>query len=291
MLIKEKMQTEKFSTSEQAIIAFLLENPETLDNLTVQQIATKTYTHPSALIRLAKKLGFSGYSELRNAYLEEWKYLNSHFPSIDANLPFTNQDGLITIAQKMARLTQNTVEDTLSLLHHDELKRAKEILLKADNIRIFGTNANTLISQDFALKMNRIRKNVATSTNLAESLYEAYNCPSTSCGILLSYTGENLSILRIAQALKERGLPVIAITSIGENSLSKLADCVLSITTRERLYSKIGNFTINTSICYLLDVLYSVVFAENYQKNLDHLIEIGQVIDQRTSSLSVIQEK
>ena len=56
-------------------------------------------------------------------------------------------------------------------------------------------------------------------------------------------------------------------TSIGENSLSKQADLVLRLSTRERLYSKIATFANDMSITYLLDLLYSGIFAQNYLAN------------------------
>ncbi len=59
----------------------------------------------------------------------------------------------MTIAKKLAKLEQTTIEDTLSLIHHDELQKAKQSLLNASHIKIFASNANTLISQDFVLKM------------------------------------------------------------------------------------------------------------------------------------------
>ena len=77
---------------------------------------------------------------------------------------------------------------------------------------------------------------------------------------------------------------------MGDNQIARMSDCNLSITTRERLYSKIGNFTSNTSIIYLLDLLYSVVFAANYQKNLTHLIQIGQAYDHRSTTNTLIEE-
>lgn len=290
MLIKETLETHKFSASEQAIVNFVLENPEKIENMTVQEIAQKTYTHPSTLIRIAKKLGYSGWSELKSAYLGEWSYLKDHFMEIDANFPFTSSDGIMTIAKKIAALERATIEDTLSLIHHDELQLAKQLLLKAGHIKIFASNANSLVSQDFAMKMNRIQKNVSISKIFGESIYEAYNCPSDTCAILISYTGENSMPIQVTQALKELGIPTIAITGIGDNQLSKSCDCVLPITTREKLYSKIGSFTVNTSICYLLDVLYSAVFAEHYQKNLNHLIQVGQIVDRRKSTVNIIQE-
>ena len=44
------------------------------------------------------------------------------------------------------------------------------------------------------------------------------------------------------------------------------------MTTRERLYSKIGNFTTEVSTHLLLDILYSCYFAADYEKNWDRRI-------------------
>lgn len=290
MLIREKLTNFEFSSSERAIADFVLAHPERIEDMTVQEVARTAYTHPSTLIRVAKKMGYSGWLELKNAFLEEQHYLDDHFTEIDANFPFTSTDGVMTIAKKMAALETMTLEDSLSLLHHDQLQKARQYLLKADQIEIFASNVNTLIAQDFALQMRRIRKNVVISDILGESLYEAYNCPDNTCAILISYTGESQLILQALQTLKERKIPIIAITSIGENKLSKNCDCLLPITTREKLYSKIGSFSINTSICFVLDVLYAIVFSEHYQKNLNHLISISQRVDNRRTTSTIIKE-
>ena len=58
MLIREKMETIKFSPAEKEVVDYLLLYPEVLDEKTMQEIAAETYTQPSTLIRIAKKLGF-----------------------------------------------------------------------------------------------------------------------------------------------------------------------------------------------------------------------------------------
>lgn len=290
MLIQEKIRQTSFSDAEQNVVAFILKRPQSL-NLTIKEVAEATFVHPSTLIRIAKKLDFKGWVEFKNAFLKEQDYLTHHFQTVDANLPFTPNDGLLRIASKLAQLEQTTISDTLSLIQHDSLKMAKDLLLKARITRIFGNNANTLIAQDFAVKMNRIGKIVTTSQIQGETAYEAYNLTKNDTAILISYTGENSTILQTAKILAAQEVPFIAITSIGDNSLMEIATCTLQMTTRERLYSKIGNFTTNLSITYLLDVLYSVVFAENYQQELEHLIKIGQQIDHRKISSTIMSEK
>ena len=65
----------------------------------------------------------------------------------------------------------------------------------------------------------------------------------------------------------------------GDNSLKKYAQCVLTISTREKLHSKIANFTTEYSIELILNTLYSCVFLHNYQKNLDTKISITKQLE------------
>src|SRR5699024_3151829 len=126
MLLTEKMKEDLFSPSEQTMIDYMFEERETIGDKPTKQIADETYTHPSSLVRVDKKLGFGGWLEFKEKFIEEIDYSNRHFKDIDANLPFNEDDNVTTIASKMALLNQMTVEDTLSLLHHEELQKAAE---------------------------------------------------------------------------------------------------------------------------------------------------------------------
>lgn len=288
MLLTEKMKEEIFSTSERAIIDYLFEQRENIKDKTTKQISKETYTHPSTLIRIAKKLGYSGWVELKNSFLDEIDYLNSHFSSIDANYPFEERDSIMTVANKMALLNQTTISDTLSLLNYDDLQRAANMLDQAAHIKVFSMNHNLLICHDFKLNMNRIGKHVSLCT--LDPQFEAVNSNSETCAIVISYSGESEAIVGLLPFLQRKKVPVLALTSIGENTLTKYADCILRITTRERLYSKIGSFSSKDSICFLLDVLYACVFSKDYKKNLEFKTHISEYFDHRKSTNKVIQE-
>lgn len=288
MLLTEKMKEDIFSSSERAIILYLFKQRENIKGKTTKQISKDTYTHPSTLIRIAKKLGYSGWVELKNSFLTEIEYLNSHFSSIDANYPFDDGDSIMTIANKMALLNQTTISDTLSLLNYDDLQKATNMLDKAAHIKVFSMYHNLLICHDFKSKMKRIGKHVNLCT--VDSHFEAANSNTETCAIVISYSGESEDIVGLLPFLNRKKVPIIALTSIGENNLTKYADCILRITTRERLYSKIGSFSSNDSICFLLDVLYACVFSEDYKNNVEYKIRISKYFDHRKSSNKVMQE-
>ncbi|WP_338487738.1 MurR/RpiR family transcriptional regulator [Ruoffia tabacinasalis] len=290
MLIIEQMKSEHFSDAEQTLVDYMTENPQSLENMTTTALAQITHTNPTSLIRVAKKLGFKGWTDLKEAFLKEWHYLNSNYNSIDANLPFEKQDNLLSIANKLATLEHNTIQDTLSLLDYQNLMQAQEKLLKAKEIKIFGSHTNAMISQDFVTKMRRINRNVSIASTFHYIDYEAYHSTQDTCAIVISYTGENDIMLKCIDMLRERGASIISLTSIGDNTISTLSDVTLHITTREKLYSKIANFTSNTSIIYLLNLLYAVVFTHDYDVNLEHIIEVGQIFDSRRISSDIMRE-
>ncbi|WP_269409944.1 MurR/RpiR family transcriptional regulator [Lentibacillus daqui] len=282
------MKGDIFSPSEKGIVRYMFEQRENIQGKTAKQIAKETYTHPSTLIRVAKKLGYNGWVELRNIFLEEIDYLNSHFNHIDANYPFSEQDNVMTIANKMAVLNQMTISDTLSLINNDELQKATDLLNQAEEIKIFSLNNNLDICHDFKSQMVRIGKKVNLCT--VDQGYEAASCNSNTCAIVISYTGETSGIIGLLPMLRKKGTPIIALTSIGDNTLTTYADCIFRITTREKLYSKIGSFSSNDSISFLLDLLYGCVFSRNYRNNLEYKIRISKYYDHRKSSNEVMQE-
>ena len=291
MLIRERLERCEFSNSERVIIDFILKEKMNIKNMTMKEIANATYTSPSTLIRIAHKMKFKGWNELKEAYLKEEEYLQTHFLDIDANLPFSNDDTIMSIASKIATLKKEAIDDTLSLVRHDDLQKAVQRIKKASSIYVFAVSNNGLITQEFAHNMSRIKKKVTICNLQGELVYSAINVDVQSCAIIVSYSGETPILSRVIQALKMNGIPIIAITNIGENTVSRNADVVLRICTREKLYSKIATFSTDVSFEYILDLLYSCVFSLDYDKNLERKTKISQMIEKgRFSTIDIMKE-
>lgn len=291
MLIRERLERCEFSNSERVIIDFILKEKMNIKNMTMKEIANATYTSPSTLIRIAHKMKFKGWNELKEAYLKEEEYLQTHFLDIDANLPFSNDDTIMSIASKIATLKKEAIDDTLSLVRHDDLQKAVQMIKKASSIYVFAVSNNGLITQEFAHNMSRIKKKVTICNLQGELVYSAINADVQSCAIIVSYSGETPILSRVIQALKMNGIPIIAITNIGENTVSRNADVVLRICTREKLYSKIATFSTDVSFEYILDLLYSCVFSLDYDKNLERKTKISQMIEKgRFSTIDIMKE-
>lgn len=291
ILIKDKMKNIKLTKVENDIALYILEHQEELASLSTRDISKNTYTSSSAVIRLAHKLGFKGYSDLKKQLLYEQEYLNSNFENIDVNIPFKAEDTIMSIANIINKVMIESANDTLSLIREDSLKQAVKIMEKSKHIYIFGFSAFVPLAMNFQMKMSRIKKHVVVQNLIGEEKYQANMINSDDCAIVISYSGENDNLLDVVSLLKENNVPVIAITSIGENSLSACVDCTLYMSTREKLFSKIANYTSEYSVALIFDILYSCYFKLNYKNNLDYKINHSKKVEAtHFSSNEIIKE-
>lgn len=289
MLLEQKIKSINLTKNEQIIADYIIEHKYQLKNLSTRDIALATYTSSAGVIRLAKKLSYSGFNELKEDYLSELDYINQHFKEIDANFPFTANQSIMDIAEIMSTLMQETARDTLHLIKHDPLMKATRILQQSSTIYFYATSGNFLLAQNFKLKMNRIGKKVEVDD--LDTPYSSLLITPNDCAIIISYSGQTPSLIRIDKNLKNKKIPVIVITSIGENTLSESADCVLQMTTREKMYSKISNFTTEYSLELLLNILYSCFFKTNYNHFLDYKISNAKQIEHRGANSNIIKEE
>ena len=272
MLIEQKIERARLSQSQQLIADYLLEKRSNIKDMTIKELAVATYTSTGTIIRLAKKLGYHGYEDFKADFLKEVYYLDTHFKNIDPNFPFVKSD-------------------TLALLEHDNLQKALRIMQKANQIHLAAISYSLLLGQIFKLDMLRIGKNVNICNTNGEELFLPAVIKNNDCIIIISYSGEIHNLCSLARTLKGRSVPIIAITSLGDNELKKYADVVLHISTREKLYSKIAGYSNENSIKLILDILYSCYFNLMYDDNLARRIAISKQAEVgRESTLEIMKE-
>ena len=291
MLLEQKLEQVKLSSAQNEVVHYLLKMRDHIKDMTVKEIAEATYTSTGTVIRLTKKLGYNGYEDFKNDFLKEIYYLDTHFQNINPNIPFDREDNIQKIASKITMLAQETMEDTLSLIDHDSLQKATWLLKNAKHIHLAAISYSLFYGQIFRLDMARIGKQVNVCDVSGEELFLPAVVSNEDVVIIISYSGQIEKLCTLAKMLKKMKVSIIVITSLGDNELKKYADVVLSISTREKLYSKIKGYSNENSIKLILDILYSCYFAIDYEKNLKRKIEVsknGEI--GRISSLEVMKE-
>lgn len=277
MLI-HKIEKTHFSPSESNIIDYILKKGKDIKNMTIAQIANETYTSSPLFIRIAKKLGFDGWNEFKEAYLKELDYLYLN-QEVDANIPFVVNDDIMNIAYNLCVLERETIQDTYSLISHDDLQKAIRLLRDCKYIDVYSRSVHMHIVRSFQERMYILRRHVQLCS-LSDELDSTYLMSDQNhCAIIISYSGHAPHIKHLIETLRKKQTSIIAITNLEDNELSLLADVTLRMSSRELIYTKIADFASSLSLKYILDILYSCIFSIHYQQNLDNCIQIAKELD------------
>lgn len=290
MIITEKIGKTHFSASEKIIIDYISSLGLKIEKMSANHIAKETYTSAPLVVRVAKKLGYKGWNDFKEAYIKELEYLLEE-TDVDASIPFIISDDVMTITNNLAKLEKETIHDTEKLLNHDQLLKIFSILRKCQIIDIYGILDNLILAKHFQSQMTYLKKQVNICDTIGNEKIMAYNANNNHCAIIISYSGQTKNLLDVAQIYKNRNIPVITITCIGENSLNQLGDASLYMSSKEMLNIKIGDFASSTSLKYLLDIIYAGIFSLDYKENLEQKIILASLADDKYSEYEYISEE
>lgn len=267
-------------SSRRSIGDFILKEKNDLHKYSLQEIAGQTYTSKAAVVRFAQALGFSGWKEFVKAFTEEQSYQAQHYSNIDANFPFTKDSRRKDIINQLCSLQVESLLDTADLLNEAPLDECAALLLGSRRVAMFGLNPNFALAELFKRKMLRIGRQVELPSQGDVGLL-AHSLDKYDCAVIISYSGNSptTGALSVLPTLKQRNVPIIGITSVGDNLLRQKADYTLSISSYERLYSKISTFGTENSILFILNVLFSICFAADYDANLERKIGTARELE------------
>lgn len=276
--IEELMMT--YGDARHAIGEFVLHEKDHLHEYTINEIAEYTYTSKATVVRFAKTLGYDGWKEFMKEFISEIKYQQNHQDDVDVNYPFKETDSVNTIIEKMKTLQIESIQDTADLLDITMLNKATTYLLNAKHIVIFGISPNSFLGELFRRKMITIGKQVDLARS-GESGIIARTLGKEDCAIMISYSGNNEAAdpLVHLSVLLENKVPTIGITSGGDNYLRRNLECILTMSSKERLYTKIANFSTEESIQFIFNVLFANYFVKNYQENNLYKIRNSKILE------------
>ncbi|MDZ5062904.1 MurR/RpiR family transcriptional regulator [Clostridium perfringens] len=273
--LKIKSLYKGLSPKEQNIADYILENPISVAHNSISDLSAELNVAGSTLFQFAKKLGYSGFKELKMAILiQENKFSTT---SIHENIEI--DDNELTIAQKVFDSNIKTLTNTKKILQLDDLKKAAEIISNSNTLYFFGVGGSGILAEDAYHKFLRSPILARHSTDYHMQLMEASLLTPQDCAICISHTGKSKEIIKIAEIVQKIGAKVIVITSHAYSPLAKIGDIVfISISEEidfhsEALSSRISQLSI-------LDSLYVILMFMDKEKSKEALSKVRYTISE-----------
>ncbi|MFA6689552.1 MAG: MurR/RpiR family transcriptional regulator [Sphaerochaetaceae bacterium] len=243
--------------SEAKVANYILQYSNKVVEENITNLAEHAGTSPAAVVRLCKRLGLSGYPELRIALAKE---VFSVAPLKNSPYMFDieHASDINDICSMMIETVSESISSLRPVLSAKKIELAVDAIIGARFILLSGIGASGLVAADFQQKLVRIGLAAFAPSDPDLQIVQACSLTKEDVVIAFSYSGETNHTLRTAVQGKRAGATLIAITRIGANSLSKLADIVLLVPDTEALYRQGATLSrINQMV--IVDILYSAL--------------------------------
>lgn len=230
----------QLTKSERKLAEYIITHHEKVIYSTMKSLRQATHTGDATIVRLCKKLGFSGFSELKISLAQE-SMITQKKTETEA---FYGASAASLI---------NSIEQTKNLIQEQSLNQAIDLLLKAKRVYLFGVGHSGESARDYEKTWLRIGilAHAEIDPHFQVQISTLLNNDDVVVGLSLSgHTRDTYDSLELA---KQYGAKIITISNDLTSPISQLGDVKLQSAVGE--FRNIGTVAGQISQLYLCDVL------------------------------------
>lgn len=256
------------SPTEVAIIDFILKNAEETSQMTIYDLAEKTFSSPSTIIRLCKKTGYKGYKDFLKDLIYEQAVRSNYKQKHIAEL--TKTDEVEEIINKVMHKNILSLEETEKLIDTETIKTCVDKLFDCEKLTIFGMGASLIVAKDAQLKFTRINKMSYVSEDWHTQLLMAKNMSEKDVALVISYSGQTEEMITCTEVAKENGATIISITKTDESPINRLADHAIYVAANEFSFRS-GAMSSRIAQLNIIDILFTSYINKMYEETIEIL--------------------
>ena len=220
-----------FTKSERALADHIVRDADSVVMKTITELAGESDSFSTASItRFCKKIGLSGYSELRLELAKEMATDNARRQIV------ADGENLVPgLVSTVVDASASAINDLKYVLSDDVIKKAVHEILSASSITLAGIGASALVAQDLRQKL--LRLGIRSLFDADQDVVKVTLSSGRSKDLLIaiSYSGTTRETLDAVNIAKENGMRVLAMTKKGDNPISEQADVTVPVSENEAL--------------------------------------------------------
>jgi len=249
--------------AEQRVADFILAHPDELIYLTVTELADRTHTSESTVVRLCQKIGYKGYQEFKIVLARDLVE-----PATAIYAAIEPGDDLATVKSKVFQANAQALRDTLEVLDEKELQRAVDAIAGARRLEIYGVGGSSPLALDAYHKFVKLG---VPAVALSDGDLMAMSSSLLAEGDVafgISHTGASRDVTDALGRAKRHGACTICITHRTSSPITKVSDVVLVTAAQQTAFSSDASSSRIAQLA-VIDTLYVGVAHKNHARSLE----------------------
>ena len=184
--------------------------------------AGETGVSEALIVKIAKKLGFEGFRQLREALSE-----HNRLAQADLHEELCVAEGACARLQKILRASVRALEQGLANVSPEALERAADCLHGARQRDFYGEGGSGQVARDAAHQFLRIGVRASVFDDSQKMLMSAALLRRGDVVMAFSHSGQTAAVVEAAHQARQNGARLIALTNRSDSPLGRESDVAL----------------------------------------------------------------
>ena len=264
---------DSLTDTEKKIADTVFSSPKDAVKMTVKELAERSGTVPSAVVRFCKSIGATGFSDFKICLSAE---LGGKV-SATGMLPVGEGDDPQQVFRKVFASGINTLEDTLSMIDFSQAEAIVRLLQQATRVVFFGVGTSSVIATDAQYRFAQLGIATSACTDILFMNVTAANLKAGDVAVCISHSGSTKATVDAMRRAKKAGADTIAISSFAHSRLAMESDYHLIAFSDDKNYPVEAVSARIAHIC-ILDALMMSLASQNYETLKKHIEERNEVL-------------
>jgi RpiR family carbohydrate utilization transcriptional regulator len=249
--------------AEQRVADFILAHPDELIYLTVTELADRTHTSESTVVRLCQKIGYKGYQEFKIVLARDLVE-----PATAIYAAIEPSDDLATVKTKVFQANAQALRDTLEVLDEKELQRAVDAIAGARRLEIYGVGGSSPLALDAYHKFVKLGVAAVALSDGDLMAMSSSLLSADDVALGISHTGASRDVTDALGRAKRHGATTICLTHRSSSPITKVSDVVLVTAAQQTAFSSDASSSRIAQLA-VIDTLYVGVAHKNHARSLE----------------------
>lgn len=251
IILKTQLLYNDMGKSEKKVADWLISHPGDNLPMSISELAALCESSESTIVRFARRLGFSGYGELKISVAGEQEK-KVVVPTIDEN------DSCFEVLGKICNDAYLSFERTKRTIEPENICAAANMIADARKTVLIGLGSSASVAQDAANKFLRAGYEAYAYGDTHMQMIAASRMTERDVLIGVSQSGASKDIVEAMRFAKSHGIPTICITGADRSPIMKQSDIVLLTDTEETKHSSLAisshlsRLVVIDALCYYL---------------------------------------
>ena len=250
-LLQAQLMYNDLGRSEKKVADWLFSHSGEVLPYSITDLASRCNSSEATIVRFSKRLGCSGYGELKISLAKE------HDKKI-ITPTITENDDCYSIFEKVCNDAYMSLERTKKTLSAEAIDGAAKIISEAERVVLIGLGSSASVAQDSSNKLLRAGCNCSAYSDTHMQAIAISQLKAGDCVIGISQSGSSKDIVEGMKLARAHNAKTICLTSRERSPIARVSDVVLLTDTEETRHSMLGlnshisRLIVMDALCYKL---------------------------------------